>query len=43
MRRLSAHPAVADALASASVSESWARHICEWTDKLPPEHRDGAT
>jgi Domain of unknown function (DUF222) len=42
MRRLSAHPAVADALASASVSESWARHICEWTDKLPPEHRDGA-
>jgi hypothetical protein len=42
MRRLSAHPAVADALASASVSESWARHVCDWTDKLPPEHRDGA-
>src|SRR5215469_6653926 len=42
MRRLSAHPAVADALASANVSESWARHICEWTDKLPPEHRGGA-
>src|SRR5215831_2344021 len=32
MRRLSAHPAVADALGSARVSESWARKICEWTD-----------
>ena len=42
MRRLSAHPAVADALAAAQVSESWARHICEWTDMLPAEHRDGA-
>jgi len=42
MRRLSAHPAVADALAGAQVSESWARHICEWTDMLPAEHRDGA-
>src|SRR5262245_1194937 len=41
MRRLSAHPAVAEALAAASVSESWARHICEWTDKLPAEHRGG--
>ena len=42
MRRLSAHPAVADALAAAQVSESWARHICEWTDMLPAEHRDDA-
>jgi hypothetical protein len=42
MRRLAAHPAVADALAGAQISESWARHICEWTDKLPAEHRDGA-
>jgi hypothetical protein len=42
MRRLSAHPAVADALAAAQVSESWARQICEWTDLLPGEHRDGA-
>src|ERR1700740_2495635 len=42
MRRLSAHPAVAGALATAGVSESWARQICEWTGKLPPEHRDGA-
>jgi Domain of unknown function (DUF222)/HNH endonuclease len=42
MRRLSAHPAVAGALASAGVSESWARHICEWTGRLPAEHRGDA-
>ncbi len=42
MRRLSAHPAVADALATAHVSESWARAICTWTDLLPAEHRAGA-
>src|SRR5215470_6415422 len=36
MRRLSAHPVVADALAAAGVSESWAREICDWTGKLPP-------
>src|SRR5215472_13907087 len=42
MRRLSAHPAMADALASASISESWARHICDWTDKLPAQHRGDA-
>src|SRR5215467_12818716 len=42
LRRLSAHPAVADALAAAQVSESFARAICTWTDLLPAEHRDGA-
>jgi hypothetical protein len=42
MRRLSAHPVVADALAAAGVSESWARQICDWTDTLPAEHRDDA-
>jgi hypothetical protein len=42
MRRLAAHPAVADALAGAKVSESWGRQICEWTDLLPAEHRGGA-
>jgi hypothetical protein len=42
MRRLSAHPAVGDALASAEISESWARRICEWTEKLPGEHRRAA-
>ena len=42
MRRLRAHPAVADALAAAEVSESWARQICEWTDALPAEHQGDA-
>src|SRR5215469_8254707 len=42
MRRLSAHPAVADALAAAQVSESFARAVCAWTDLLPGEHRGGA-
>jgi len=42
MRRLGAHPAVADALAAAQVSESWARAICTWTDLLPAEHRADA-
>jgi hypothetical protein len=39
MRRLAAHPAVAGALASGQMSESWAQQLCEWTDKLPGEHR----
>jgi hypothetical protein len=42
MRRLSAHPAVGDALGRAEISESWARQICEWTDLLPAEHQDHA-
>jgi hypothetical protein len=42
MRRLAAHRAVAEALAGAKVSESWGGQICEWTDLLPAEHRDGA-
>src|SRR5260370_373966 len=39
MRRLPAHPALADAPAPAKISESWGRPICEWTHLLPPEHR----
>jgi len=42
MRRLSAHPAVAGALAAAQVSVSWARAVCAWTDLVPAEHRGGA-
>jgi hypothetical protein len=42
MRRLPGHPAVADALAGARISESWGRRICEWTELLPAEHRSGA-
>jgi Domain of unknown function (DUF222) len=42
MRRLSAHPAVGDALAAAEISGSWARKICELTDRLPEQHRGAA-
>ncbi|HEY2594150.1 MAG TPA: DUF222 domain-containing protein [Chloroflexota bacterium] len=42
MQRLTAHPAVADALASARMSPSWARAICDWSDTLPAEHRAAA-
>ena len=42
MRRLTAHPAVRDALAAADISESFARLICSWTDLLPVDARDAA-
>ncbi len=42
MRRLAAHPAVADALAAANISLSWARLVCEWSDQLAVEHRANA-
>ena len=42
MRRLRAHPAVAEALAGGRISESWARQICDWTDRLPEDARDDA-
>jgi Domain of unknown function (DUF222)/HNH endonuclease len=42
MRRLTSHPAVADALAATRVSPSWARAICDWSDTLPAEHRAAA-
>jgi hypothetical protein len=35
MRRLRAHPAIADALRSGAISE----HICEWTDLMPKPAR----
>jgi len=41
-RRAAAHPRVAAALAAGQVSESYARLICQWTDKLPAESRDAA-
>jgi len=41
-RRAAAHPRVAAALAQAAVSESYARKICEWSDKLPADCRDAA-
>src|SRR6202161_791397 len=42
MRRLSAHPLVAGALADARISESWAKQICAWTGKVPAAVRDDA-
>jgi hypothetical protein len=39
-RRLAAHPVIGDALAAGDLSESWAREICGWTDRLP-EARQG--
>src|SRR5215469_16494313 len=33
--RLRRHPHVAAALAAGTVSPSWARHLCDWTDPLP--------
>ena len=42
MRRLAAHPAVAAALAGATLSPSWAREICSWTDQLPEAVRGDA-
>jgi hypothetical protein len=42
MRRLSAHPAIAEALAATTLSESWARKVCDWSDALPADHRAAA-
>jgi len=33
--RAQAHPQVLAALAAGELSESYARAICQWTDKLP--------
>ncbi len=42
VRRAAAHPEVAAALAAGEMSESFARTICTWTDKLPQESRPDA-
>ena len=42
VRRAAAHPQVAEALAAGEMSESFARTICGWTDKLPEECRPDA-
>src|SRR6266566_4430705 len=41
-RRLAAHPAIGQALAAGELSQSWARQICEWTDRLPGDRRSDA-
>ena len=40
--RAAAHPLVAAALAEGEISESVARTICAWTDKLPEDCREAA-
>ena len=42
VRRAAAHPQVAAALAAGEVSESVARTICGWTDKLPEDCQQDA-
>ena len=42
VRRAAAHPQVAAALAAGEISESVARTICTWTDKLPGDCRPPA-
>ena len=42
VRRAAAHPQVAQALAAGEISESVARTICTWTDKLPGDCRPAA-
>ena len=42
VRRAEAHPEVAGVLATGEMSESFARMICMWTDKLPPDCRPAA-
>jgi hypothetical protein len=42
VRRAAAHPRVTATLAEGVISESYARKICEWTDKLPRDCRDAA-
>ncbi len=42
MHRLAAHRAVGDALGAGEITESWAQHICGWTDKLPSDVRGDA-
>ena len=41
-RRLAAHPVIAGALAAGELSPSWARRLCEWTDRLPDGQRADA-
>jgi len=42
VRRAAGHPEVAAALAAGEMSESFARTICGWTDKLPEDCRPDA-
>src|SRR5580658_8746095 len=37
VRRAAAHPQIAQALAEGEISESFARTVCQWSDKLPAD------
>ena len=41
-KRLARHRRIAEVMAAGDISESWAREIAAWTDKLPAEKRDEA-
>ncbi len=41
-RRLGRHGKIAAVLAAGDISDSWAREIARWTDKLPRDKRDEA-
>jgi hypothetical protein len=41
-RRLAAHPVIAAALGTGELSPSWARHICDWTSRLPEDRQGDA-
>lgn len=42
MKRLAAHPAIEQALTDGTISNSWARDICDWTGRLQERLRDDA-
>src|SRR5262249_52855298 len=42
MRRLAAHPVIAQALTEGQISVSWARAVCGWSDRLPDGVREEA-
>jgi Domain of unknown function (DUF222)/HNH endonuclease len=42
MRRLAAHPVIAQALTQGQLSASWARAVCGWSDRLPADMREDA-
>ena len=42
VRRVQAHPQVAAALAAGEISESVARTVCQWTDRLPERRQEDA-
>ncbi|HYB88296.1 MAG TPA: DUF222 domain-containing protein, partial [Streptosporangiaceae bacterium] len=42
MRRLAAHPVIAEALAAGHISPSWAKPICDWSERLPEAGRGDA-